>query len=111
MKTLEQDAVGLLRGDVIAARNEVTNIRQEIGGLQAKADSFEAWRLRYLVQEDQMIDKVFSKIDELMKDLADMRADLSRVRGEREAERRTSMMIVSVLSATCGGLLASLFHG
>jgi hypothetical protein len=33
------------------------------------------------------------------------------MRGEREAERRASMMIVSVLSAACGGLLASLLHG
>ncbi len=108
---MDQDAISLLRADVTASRNEVTNIRQDIGGLQAKVDSFEAWRLRYLVQEDQVIDKLFGKIDELMKDLAEVRADMSRVRGEREAERRISMMIVSLLSATCGGLLASLFHG
>ena len=108
---MDLDALSVLRGEVVAARNDVSNIRQDVGGLQAKADSLEAWRVRYLVQEDQVISKLFGKIDELCKDLADMRADLSRVRGEREAERRTSMMIVSALSATCGGLLASLFHG
>ncbi len=108
---MESETIALLRGDIIATRNEVTNIRQDVGGLQAKADSLEAWRVRYLVQEDQVINKLFGKIDEIMKDFADIRADLSRVRGEREAERRTSMMIVSLLSATCGGLLASLFHG
>ena len=108
---MEMDALSLLRGDITTARSEVTNIRQDIGGLQAKADSLEAWRVRYLVQEDQVISKLFEKTEELAKELADVRADLSRVRGEREAERRTSMMIVSLLSATCGGLLASLFHG
>lgn len=105
------DALALLRGDIAAARGEVANIRQDVGGLQAKADSVEAWRVRYLVQEDQLISKLFGKVDDLAKELGDVRADLSRVRGEREAERRTSMMIVSLLSATCGGLLASLFHG
>jgi len=40
-----------------------------------------------------------------------MRADLARMRGERDAERRVSMMIISVLSAVCGGLCARLFHG
>jgi hypothetical protein len=40
-----------------------------------------------------------------------MKAELARIRGERDAERRTSMMIVSLLSAACGGLIASLFHG
>ncbi len=108
---MDSETILLLRGDIAATRNDVTNMRQDIGSLQAKADSLEAWRVRYLVQEDQVINKLFNKIDELMKDLADMKADLSRVRGEREAERRISMMIVSLLSATCGGLLASLFHG
>jgi hypothetical protein len=50
-------------------------------------------------------------VDELVAGLSDMRSDLSRIRGERDAERRTSMMIISLLSAACGGLIASLFHG
>jgi predicted RNase H-like nuclease (RuvC/YqgF family) len=108
---MEQDSVAALRADVAALRGDVMEIRQDIGGLEAKADSFEAWRVRYLVQEDQLIGKLFLKIDELVASLSDMRADLSRMRGEREAERRASMMIVSVLSAACGGLLASLLHG
>jgi hypothetical protein len=101
----------MLRTDVASLRGDVAAIRQDIGVLEAKSDSLEAWRLRYLVQEDQVISKLFTKIDELVASLGDMRADISRIRGERDAERRSSMMIISVLSAACGGLLASLFHG
>ena len=79
--------------------------------LEAKADSLESWRVRYLTQEDQIFEKLFTKVDELVSGLSDMRADLSRIRGERDAERRASMMLISVLSAVCGGLGASLFHG
>ncbi len=67
--------------------------------------------MRYLVQEDQVVAKIFAKVDELVGGLSDMRADLFRIRGERDAERRVSMMIVSILSAVCGGLATSLFHG
>jgi len=108
---MEQDTVAALRSDVSGLRENVADIRRDIGALEALADSFEAWRVRYLVQEDQLIGKLFAKIDELVTALSDMRADLSRMRGERDAERRTSMMIISVLSAACGGLFASLFHG
>jgi predicted RNase H-like nuclease (RuvC/YqgF family) len=108
---MEQDTVAALRSDVSGLRETVADIRRDIGALEARADSFEAWRVRYLVQEDQLIGKLFAKIDELVTALSDMRADLSRMRGERDAERRTSMMIISVLSAACGGLFASLFHG
>jgi hypothetical protein len=101
----------MLLTDVASLRGDVAAIRQDIGVLEAKSDSMEAWRLRYLVQEDQVISKLFTKIDELVASLGDMRADISRIRGERDAERRSSMMIISVLSAACGGLLASLFHG
>ncbi len=108
---MDSDSVSMLRTDVASLRGDVAAIRQDIGVLEAKSDSLEAWRLRYLVQEDQVISKLFTKIDELVASLGDMRADISRIRGERDAERRSSMMIISVLSAACGGLLASLFHG
>ncbi len=108
---MDSDSVTMLRTDVASLRGDVAAIRQDIGILEAKSDSLEAWRLRYLVQEDQVISKLFTKIDELVASLGDMRADISRIRGERDAERRSSMMIISVLSAACGGLLASLFHG
>jgi predicted RNase H-like nuclease (RuvC/YqgF family) len=108
---MDPDAVAALRADVAALRGEVTDMRQDIGALEAKADSFEAWRVRYLVQEDQLIDKLFLKIDELVASLGDMRADISRIRGERDAERRASMMLISVLSAACGGLIAHLLQG
>ncbi len=108
---MDSDSVTMLLTDVASLRGDVAAIRQDIGVLEAKSDSMEAWRLRYLVQEDQVISKLFTKIDELVASLGDMRADISRIRGERDAERRSSMMIISVLSAACGGLLASLFHG
>ncbi len=108
---METDSIVLLRGDIAGLRNDITAMRQDIGILEAKADSLETWRVRYLAHEDQVISKLFSKVDELVAGLSDMRADLSRIRGERDAERRMSMMLVSVLSAACGGLAASLFHG
>jgi outer membrane murein-binding lipoprotein Lpp len=108
---MDTDSVALLRSDIAGLRNDVNGIRQEIGVLEAKADSLEAWRVRYLVQEDQIIGKLFAKVDELVSGLSDMRADIARIRGERDAERRASMMIISLLSAACGGLFASLFRG
>jgi hypothetical protein len=108
---METEAIALLRSDIAGLRIDVTAIRQDIGVLETKADSLEAWRIRYLAQEDQVINKLFTKIDELVSGLSDVREDLSRIRGERDAERRMSVMLISLLSAACGGLVASLFHG
>jgi hypothetical protein len=108
---METEAVALLRGDIAGMRHDMAVLRQDIGILETKADSLEAWRIRYLAQEDQIINKLFGKIDELVAGLGDVRADLSRTRGERDAERRMSMMVISLLSAACGGLVTSLFHG
>jgi outer membrane murein-binding lipoprotein Lpp len=108
---MDPDYVAVLRSDIGTLRNDINGIRQDIGVLEAKADSLEAWRIRYLLQEDQIINKLFSKIDELVASVSDLRTDLARIRGERDAERRTSVMIISLLSAACGGLIASLFHG
>lgn len=108
---MDQDIFAALRADVAGIRNDVSAMRQDIGVLEAKADSLEAWRVRYLIQEDQVVSKIFSKVDELVGGLSDMRADLFRIRGERDAERRLSLMIVSILSAVCGGLATSVFHG
>jgi len=108
---MEQDSIVLLRSDIAELRSDVNAMQQDIGMLEGKADSLEAWRVRYLLQEDQVIQKLFNKVDELVAALSDMRSDLARIRGERDAERRASMMIVSLLSAVCGGLMTSLFHG
>lgn len=105
------DTVALLRTDIAGLRNDISGMRQDIGILEAKADAVEAWRVRYLAQEDQVIGKLFTKVDKLMTGLNDMRADLARIRGERDAERRISVMIISLLSAVSGGLCARLFHG
>lgn len=108
---MDSDSVAVLRSDIAGLRNDVSGIRQDIGILETRADSLEAWRVRYLSQEDQVISKLFGKVDELVAGLGEMRSDISRMRGERDAERRISMMIVSLLSAACGGLIANLFHG
>lgn len=108
---MEIEAITLLRSDLVGLRNDVAALRQDIGVLETKADSLEIWRVHYLAQEDQIINKVFAKVDELVMGLGDVRADLSRIRGERDAERRISMMLISLLSAACGGLVASMFHG
>jgi hypothetical protein len=109
--TMETESVTVLRADIAGLRSDVSGIRQDISILEAKSESLEAWRIRYLAQEDMVIGKLFAKVDELVAASSDMRADLSRIRGERDAEPRTSLMIVSLLSAACGGLVASLFHG
>ena len=101
---MDPDAVALLRSDI-------SGIRLDLGVLEAKVDSLESWRVRYLMQEDQVITKLFGKVDALVAGLSDMRADLSRIRGERDAERRISMMVISLLSAICGDLVTSFFHG
>ena len=108
---MDQETFGALRFEVTGIRNEMNTMRQEISVLEAKAESLEVWRVRYLDQEDQVVAKIFAKVDELVGGLSDMRAHLFRIRGERDAERRGSLMIVSILSAVCGGLATSLFHG
>lgn len=108
---MDQEIIGAFRLEVTGIRNDMSAMRQEISLLEAKSESLESWRIRYLAQEDQIVAKIFSKVDELVGGLSDMRADLFRIRGERDAERRASLMIVSILSAVCGGLATSLFHG
>ena len=108
---MEIEAITLLRSDIAGLRSDVTAMRQDVGILETKVDSLETWRVHYLAHEDQVISKLFAKVDELVLGLGDVRADLSRIRGERDAERRMSMMVISLLSAACGGLVASLFHG
>jgi hypothetical protein len=105
------ETVALLRTDIAGLRNDISVIKQDIGILEAKTEAVETWRVRYLAQEDQTVNKMFVKIDKLMISLNDMRADLARIRGERDAERRIGVMIISVLSAMCGGLCARLLHG
>ena len=108
---METETITLLRSDIANLRDDVSVIRQEIGILETKVDTLETWRIRYLAQEDMVINKLFSKIDDLGSSLGDLRQDLARIRGERDAERRVSMMLISLLSAACGGLATSLFHG
>ncbi len=108
---MEREEIAVIRSDIAGLRHDMAVLQQDIGILETKADSLEAWRVRYLEQQDQIINKLFTKIDELMKGLGDVRADMSRTRGERDAERRMSMMLISLLSAACGGLVTSLFHG
>lgn len=108
---MEQDIFILLRNDMAGIRADIAEMRQDIIVLETKAESLEGWRVRYLVQEDQTMINIAEKIDVLVGGLSDMKADLCRIRGERDAERRISLMIVSVLSAICGGLAASLLHG
>jgi hypothetical protein len=108
---MDSESVAVLRADMAALRADMIGIRQELGLLENQAESLEAWRVRYLVQEDQVINKLFTKVDELVTALSDVRSDLSRIRGEREAERRNSLALVSLLSAACGGLAGTLFHG
>lgn len=108
---MEMESIALLRSDIAGLRNDITAMRQDIGVLETQANSLETWRIRYLAQEDQLINKMFSKIDELVSGLGEVRENLSRIRGERDAERRMSTMLISLLSAVCGGLATSLFHG
>jgi hypothetical protein len=108
---MDNEDIAVLQADMAALRADMIGMRQELGMLGSQADMLEAWRVRYLVQGDQVTAKLFAKIDELVAALSDVRSDLSRIRGEREAERRNSLALVSVLSAACGGLAGALFHG
>jgi hypothetical protein len=107
---MELESVSLLRSDVAAMRGDVGKSRQDYSVLDARVDALENWRERYLVQQDQVLAKLFSKADELTAALSEFRANLSRIIGERDAERRMTMTIVSLLSALCGGLAADFFH-
>jgi ribosomal 50S subunit-associated protein YjgA (DUF615 family) len=107
---MEQDSVTLLRTDIAALRGDFAKIRQDLSVLDARTDALENWRERYLAQEDQVFDKVFAKVDQLVAALSEMRADLSRIRGERDAERRMTITVISLLSAICGGLATNFLH-
>ncbi len=100
----------VLRSDIAALRLDVTGIRQDIGVLEAKAEAVETWRNRYMTQEEQVTAKLFAKVDELVAGLGDMRVELSRIRGERDAERRMTLTVISLLSAICGGLATNFFR-
>jgi len=104
----ESDAA--LHAEVSAMRGDMMRIRQDLGVLDARADALENWRERYLTQEDQMLAKLFSKVDELVANLGGLRADLARIRGERDAEGRVTVAIIGLLSALCGGLATNIFH-
>ncbi|HQT39178.1 MAG TPA: hypothetical protein PK231_07115 [Acidocella sp.] len=108
---MESEDVSLLRADVAAMRGDLMTVRQNIGVLDARADALENWRERYLTQEEQVVAKLFNKVDELVASLSGMRADFARMRGERDAEGRITIAIVGLLSALCGGLATNIFHG
>jgi ribosomal 50S subunit-associated protein YjgA (DUF615 family) len=107
---MDQDSVALLRTDIAALRADVMTVRQDSSVLDARLDSLENWRERYLTQEDHVVGKLFTKVDELVASFGDMRAELSRIRGERDAERRTMITIIGLLSAVCGGLATNILH-
>jgi hypothetical protein len=107
---MDQDSVALLRADIAALRGDFSTIRQDLGVLDARTDALENWRERYLAQDDQVVSKLFTKIDELVAALSEVRNDLSRIRGERDAERRMTITIISLLSAVCGGLATNFLH-
>jgi len=107
---MESEAVALLRADIGAMRGDLGRVAQEQVVLDARVGALESWRERYLAQEDQVFAKLFLKVDDLTAALSELRAELSRMRGERDAERRATMTIVSLLSALSGGLAANFFH-
>jgi hypothetical protein len=107
---MEHESVALLRADIAALRGDFAAIRQDLGVLDARTDALENWRERYLAQDDQVVAKLFTKIDELVASLGEARADISRIRGERDAERRMTLTIISLLSAVCGGLATNFLH-
>jgi len=96
--------------ELSALRGDLMMIRQDLGVLDARADALENWRERYLTQDDQVVGKLFTKVDELVAALGGMRADLARMRGERDAEGRITIAIIGLLSALSGGLATNLFH-
>jgi ribosomal 50S subunit-associated protein YjgA (DUF615 family) len=105
-----ESEVALLRSDVAAMRGDIAKFRQDYVVLDARVDALENWRERYLSQEDQVFSKLFTKVDELTAALSELRVQLSHMGGERDAERRVTIMIVSLLSALCGGLAANILH-
>jgi len=106
----EMETVSLLRSDIAAMRGDVGSFRQSCGVLDARVDALENWRERYLAQEDKTFTKLFEKVDELTAAISQIRSQLSRMGGERDAERRLTMTVVSILSALCGGLATNFIH-
>jgi len=106
----EAESVSLLRSDIAAMRGDVGGFRRSIGVLDARVDALENWRERYLAQEDKTFAKLFEKVDELTAAVSELRSQLSRMGGERDAERRLTMTVVSILSALCGGLATNFLH-
>jgi hypothetical protein len=98
-----------MRSDIGVIRADIGRVVQENGALDARIGGLEAWRERYLAQEDQIFAKLFLKVDDLTAALGELRAELARMRGERDAERRVTMTVVSLLSALSGGLAANFF--
>jgi ribosomal 50S subunit-associated protein YjgA (DUF615 family) len=107
---METESATFLRADVAAMRGDLARVGQDHGVLDARVDALENWRERYLAQEDQIFAKLFLKVDDLTTALSELRAELSRMRGERDAERRVTITIVSLLSALCGGLATNFLH-
>jgi ribosomal 50S subunit-associated protein YjgA (DUF615 family) len=107
---MESESVSLLRSDVAAMRGDIGKSRQDYSVLDARVDALENWRERYLAHDDQVVAKLFAKVDELTAALSEFRSNLSHLSGERAAERRVTMTIVSLLSALCGGLAANFLH-
>ena len=106
----EPESVSLLRSDIAAMRGDIGSFRQSCGVLDARVDALENWRERYLAQEDKTFTKLFEKVDELTAAISELRSQLSRMGGERDAERRLTMTVVSILSALCGGLATNFIH-
>jgi hypothetical protein len=50
---MDTQSMAILTAEFGALRADMIGIRQDIGMLEAKTDSIEAWRTRYLMQEDR----------------------------------------------------------
>jgi hypothetical protein len=107
---MESDSVAQFRSDIAVIRGDVGRVSQEQGVLDGRVGALETWRERYLAQEDLVFAKLFLKVDDLTAMLSELRAELARMRGERDAERRAAVTIISLLSALSGGLAANFFH-
>lgn len=107
---LWRDAMTDLRSEVALLQSEVASARRDIASMEARHVALESWRNRFEMQVAAAQDRFVGKSDELVKELSRFHADLAQFRGEQSGVHRVTMIVVGLISAVIGSVVAYFLH-
>lgn len=108
--TMLRDDIAQLRNDFITLYGELAATRRDMAATEARYAALEAWRDRFITQDDTINGKSLTKTDELFRELANFQAELSQFRGEQLAAHRVTVTLVGLLAAAVGSIITHILN-